>query len=511
MVATPPKVRDPLTMEWSNYRWRSMTADDLPLLTDKAYEQDSVFTAESLLREGRRQRGLDTTPVPSVCLLDPDGDVVRHLVATGRARRHADWACYHSELWTTQLDGREIGIVGCAVGGPYAVLVAEQLAVSGCDLVVSVTSAGRIVPLDSPPYFVLVTEALRDEGTSQHYLSPADWVSLDPSLAEALDGAFDGLAEPVHRGRSWTTDAPYRETATAIEAAHRRGIHAVEMEAASLYAYAEARSRDVVCIAHVTNDMAVDGDDFEKGDDAGTHRILAVVSAVADRLRPLTDDESGPIVEHGSAEPGAGESSASGLAEHWNRAYSERGDDVSWYQDVPTVSLELIDTLGVTVYDPVIDVGGGASHLVDELAARGHTDLTVLDVSATALDTVRDRSGDRTGIELINTDLLTWKPQKQYRLWHDRAVLHFITNDTDRARYRTLLDNVLTQDGVVVIAVFDIDGPEQCSGLPVRRYSLRDLIDFLGPDFEPVAQRHDVHVTPWDTEQSFAWIAARRR
>lgn len=278
-----------------------MSTDNLPLLTDKAYDEESVFTAESLLREGRRQRGLGSTPVPAVCLLDPDGDVVRHLVATGRARRHSDWACYHSELWTTQLDGREIGIVGCAVGGPYAVLVAEQLAASGCDLVVSVTSAGRIVPLGSPPYFVLVTEALRDEGTSQHYLPPTEWARLNPLLADALDGAFDGLPEPVQRGRSWTTDAPYRETETAIEAAHRRGIHAVEMEAASLYAYAEARSRDIVCIAHVTNDMAVDGDDFEKGEDAGTHRILAVVAAVADRLRPLSSDRSGS-----SAGPSAG-------------------------------------------------------------------------------------------------------------------------------------------------------------------------------------------------------------
>ncbi|MCB1258488.1 MAG: methyltransferase domain-containing protein, partial [Microthrixaceae bacterium] len=376
---------------------------------------------------------------------------------------------------------------------------------------VSVTSAGRIVPLDSPPYFVLITEALRDEGTSHHYLPPTEWVSLDPLLAEALDGAFDGLTEPVRRGRSWTTDAPYRETETAIEAARRRGIHAVEMEAAALYAYAEACSRDVVCIAHVTNDMAVDGDDFEKGIDAGTHRILAVVTAIADRLRPVADDESDPIAEHGAAERGADNHAVGGLAEHWDRAYSEHGDDVSWYQDVPTISLGLIEGLGVAAGDPVIDVGGGRSHLVDELAARGHTDLTVLDVSEAALESVRKRSGDGADIQLINADVLTWKPRRRYRLWHDRAVLHFITNDADRERYRKLLDNALTSDGVVVIAVFDSDGPEQCSGLPVRRYSPRELVDFLGPDFEPVVQKRDVHVTPWDTEQSFTWIAARRR
>lgn len=268
-----------------------MTDDDgpSPLLRAKAYDEPSVFTPSILLREGRRQRGLGTAPVPAICLLDPDGDVVRHLVAVGGAERHEDWACYHSELWTTRAQDREIGIVACAVGGPYAVLVAEQLAASGCDLLISVTSAGTIVPLGDPPYFVLIEQALRDDGTSVHYTPPSDWSPLDPALARVLRGAFDGLAEPVHVGRSWTTDAPYRETATAIEAARRRGVHAVEMEAAALYAYAAARGRDVVCIAHVTNAMGIAGDDFEKGEADGTYRILAVVTAIADRLRPLAD------------------------------------------------------------------------------------------------------------------------------------------------------------------------------------------------------------------------------
>jgi uridine phosphorylase len=202
------------------------------------------------------------------------------------SNRHQDWACYHSELWTTHHDGLEIGILPCAVGAPYAVLVAEELAASGCQLLVSVTSAGTITPLGTPPYFVLIERALRDEGTSHRYLPPGRWATIAEHLATALGGAFVDLGEPVHRWASWTTGAPFRETATAIERAHRAGVHAVEMEAAALYAYAQARHRDVVCVAHVTNTMATDGDDFEKGHDNGTERILRLVVAIANRCTP---------------------------------------------------------------------------------------------------------------------------------------------------------------------------------------------------------------------------------
>ena len=268
----------------------ALVGDDVamvPLLAAKAYDEPSVFVVENLLREARRQRDLGGRPVPDICVLDPDGDVARHLRTTGQATRHEDWACYHTDLWVTTVDGRDVGIVPCAVGAPFAVLVAEELAASGCSLVVSVTSAGVIAPLAEPPYFVLIGRAWRDEGTSLHYLPPSPWSHLAPHLAAALDGAFDGLDEPVHSGASWTTDAPFRETETAIDAARRAGVHAVEMEAAALYAYASARQRDVVCIAHVTNSMAAAGDDFEKGEADGTYRILALVDAIARRLRPL--------------------------------------------------------------------------------------------------------------------------------------------------------------------------------------------------------------------------------
>lgn len=256
-----------------------------PFVTATDHDEPSVFQVENLLREARRQRHLGSTRVPEVCLLDPDGDTIRHLAPLGRAVRHPDWACYHSELWVTHHEGRDIGILPCAVGAPYAVLVAEELAASGCELLVSVTSAGTINSLGTPPYFVLITRAWRDEGTSHRYLPPGEWAVIPAQLDRALDGAFDGLGEPVHRGDSWTTDAPFRETESAIKRARLAGVNAVEMEAAALYAYAEARGRDVVCIAHVTNSMATDGDDFEKGDDAGTARILRLVSAIAARCR----------------------------------------------------------------------------------------------------------------------------------------------------------------------------------------------------------------------------------
>ncbi len=257
-----------------------MIRDEPPLLAPKQYGEASVFQPQNLLREGRRQRGLAESRVPEVCVLDPDGDVVRNLSTAGLASRHAGWACYHSELWVTHRTSRDIGIVPCAVGAPYAVLVAEELHASGCDLIVSVTSAGRISPLGDPPYFVLIERAWRDEGTSLHYLPPAEWSHLAPDLASLLVGAFDDLPELVHAGASWTTDAPFRETPTAIAEARRAGVNAVEMEAAALYAYAASRQRQVICIAHVTNNMAASGDDFEKGEHGGTQRVLAVVDAI---------------------------------------------------------------------------------------------------------------------------------------------------------------------------------------------------------------------------------------
>lgn len=261
-----------------------MTDEAVPLLEAKDYRAPSLFEPGNLLREARRQRRLPDVAVPPVALLDPDGDVVRHLAMTGRGRLHPGWACYHTQMWTVDLDGVAVGVVGMAVGAPFAVLVAEQLAASGAQLVVSVTSAGQIDALPATPCFVLIERALRDEGTSAHYLPPGRWSRLDPDLRTRLTGAFAGLPTPVLTGASWTTDGPYRETAAAVRSAREAGIVCVEMEAAALYAYASVRGRAMVCLAHVTNTMAVHGDDFEKGTDNGVHDALAVVQAVVTTL-----------------------------------------------------------------------------------------------------------------------------------------------------------------------------------------------------------------------------------
>lgn len=252
---------------------------------EKDYGAPSLFEPAKVIREARRQKGLADIAVPAVGLLDPDGDIVRYLAVSGRGRRHPGWACYHTEMWTVDLDGIEVGVVGVAVGAPFAVLIAEQLAASGAELVVSITSAGQVSSVPQLPCFVVIQRALRDEGTSVHYLPPGRWSRLDEDVRTRLVGAFDHLPEPVLVASSWTTDAPYRETGAAIEAARQDDIACVEMEAAALYAYAAARNRTVVCLAHITNTMAIAGDDFEKGIHNGAPEALAVARAVAARLR----------------------------------------------------------------------------------------------------------------------------------------------------------------------------------------------------------------------------------
>jgi uridine phosphorylase len=251
------------------------------ILEPKAYASPSVFRPENLLREARRQRGLPDEKVPAVCALDPDGDMVRTLRAAGRARHAAGWGCYHTDMDVTEHAGLTIGVVGLAVGAPFAVLVAEQLFASGCRLLISVTSAGQVRPLGPTPYFVLIDRALRDEGTSQHYLPPSTFAEADPVLADHAFAALVALPATVHRGTTWTTDAPYRETEDAIAAARLHGALAVEMEAAALYAFARARGHPVLCFAHVTNQMARIEGDFEKGEGGGTRESLDLIAAVA--------------------------------------------------------------------------------------------------------------------------------------------------------------------------------------------------------------------------------------
>ena len=256
-----------------------------PILDNKQTSMPSAFAPAALLREARRQKGLAAVDVPPVCILDPDGDLVRHLRRTGAAKPFEGWPCYHTELDTFDLAGYQVGIVGRVVGASFAVLVAEELFASGCRLLVSLTSAGQITAAGPPPYFVVIDRALRDEGTSYHYAPPSEFADADPELVKRAAAALAERGPRSVVGASWTTDAPFRETAQAIEAARAKGILAVEMEAAALYTFARVAGVSVLCLAHVTNTMGQSGDDFEKGEADGTHDALAALAAVITGLQ----------------------------------------------------------------------------------------------------------------------------------------------------------------------------------------------------------------------------------
>ena len=257
-----------------------------PILDNKNTSSPSVFVPSVLLREARRQKNIPAVQVPSVCVLDPDGDLVRALRDSGKAASFSGWPCYHTELDSFTLAGQEVGIVGRVVGASFAVLVAEELFASGCRLLISLTSAGQIVPSGPPPYFVIIDRALRDEGTSYHYMPPSEFAEADPQLVQAASIATSKAGPRVIVGSTWTTDAPFRETAEAIEAARTRGILGVEMEVSALYAFARSAGVRILCLAHVTNTMGQDGADFEKGEADGTRDALSVLSSVIEALYP---------------------------------------------------------------------------------------------------------------------------------------------------------------------------------------------------------------------------------
>jgi uridine phosphorylase len=254
-----------------------------PILTDKLFSEPSVFTAQGLLDGARRQKGLVPGHVPPVCVLDPDVDLTRHLRTTGRASPDPLWACYHTELLRMPSEPLDIGFIGGAVGAPFAVLVAEQLFASGCRLLISMTSAGQLRDVRPPPYYIMIDRALRDEGTSYHYESAARFSDAPAKLLELMSGAFDHLGIGMVTGPTWTTDAPFRETATLIKERRGEGLLAVEMEAAALYALARKRDLPILCFALVTNQMATSVNDFDKGAANGVDSALAVIAAVVAR------------------------------------------------------------------------------------------------------------------------------------------------------------------------------------------------------------------------------------
>jgi SAM-dependent methyltransferase len=200
------------------------------------------------------------------------------------------------------------------------------------------------------------------------------------------------------------------------------------------------------------------------------------------------------------------------VAGHWTEIYRSTDEaSVSWFQPVPTQSLAILDELGVDPTCSVVDVGAGASRLVDELVARGFTDVTVLDVSATGLDQARTRLGDRAaGVEWVVHDLLSWAPSRTFDVWHDRAVFHFLTTAHEVQSYLGVLGDALGPRGLIGLGTFAADGPTHCSGLPVSRYTPDELGAVFGPGFDRLGAWREVHRTPTGAVQAFTWVALRR-
>jgi hypothetical protein len=195
---------------------------------------------------------------------------------------------------------------------------------------------------------------------------------------------------------------------------------------------------------------------------------------------------------------------------HWQGIYGSKAPDaVSWYEREATTSLEMIAASGVDPSDAIIDVGAGASVLVDGLLAKGFEDVTLLDVSEAALAITKARVGDR--VKYVTCDVTAWKPARAYALWHDRAVFHFLADEQSRVEYKSTLAAALREGGHAIVATFADDGPEKCSGLPVQRYSPAALAAELSSVLEMVESRRVVHVTPWAAEQRFVFARFKAR
>lgn len=197
---------------------------------------------------------------------------------------------------------------------------------------------------------------------------------------------------------------------------------------------------------------------------------------------------------------------------HWNTIYSGRDiDSLSWFQETPDLALSWIGDLDLDPDAPIVDVGAGASSLVDGLLVTGHQDVTVLDVAEAGLDVARRRLGEQAErVDWITVDVLEWVPVRCFVLWHDRAVLHFLTDPQDQRRYAALLADTVADLGYALLAGFAPDGPTHCSGLPVVRRSADEIAALAGVAFTAVRTGQELHRTPSGADQPFAWALLRR-
>jgi 2-polyprenyl-3-methyl-5-hydroxy-6-metoxy-1,4-benzoquinol methylase len=196
---------------------------------------------------------------------------------------------------------------------------------------------------------------------------------------------------------------------------------------------------------------------------------------------------------------------------HWENVYSTKGEnEVSWFQESPASSLELIGLAKATPDAVIVDIGGGASRLVDQLLARGYKNVTVLDLSEAALTAAKARLGDEAArVQWVAADVTEWYPTQVFDIWHDRAAFHFLTSEMDRAAYVERLRKMVRLGGHIIIGTFALDGPEKCSGLPINRYDAASLGKVLGSDFQLIHTRPYEHATPWGAIQRFQFSVFR--
>ena len=253
---------------------------NLPIL-DHVIDEHSAFTAEKLMEECRRLREVPEGAVPPVCILEFDGDLTDWLVQSGAATPFRSWACFHTRMFAMNLEGVLCGIIARTIGGPYAVLIAEQLQASGAKIIIGLTSAGRLA-LDLPlPCLVVATSAVRDEGTSYHYLRPSKEVACPTPVTAHLERELAATGWNLRSGKVWTTDAPYRETRQQMEKWAKENALAVEMQTASLFAFGTARQARVASVVMVSNAVDYQGEQFDTGSHADGLRILKAIARAA--------------------------------------------------------------------------------------------------------------------------------------------------------------------------------------------------------------------------------------
>ena len=255
-------------------------SDQTPLLSHPL-DVPSAFRPKDLMQAVRGSRGLPDRPVPPVCVLDFDGDLSDGLSRDPSVSVVSSWACFHTQMLGLTIDGVRCGVVARTIGGPYAVLIAEQLHAAGAQVIVGVTSAGRVSPTLPLPCIVVADAAIRDEGTSLHYLPPSETITTPAAdLASQLAAELASLGQ-VRRGLVWTTDAPYRETDAQLRAWAERGVLSVEMQAASLFAFGHARGAAVGVVALVSNAVDHTGGQFDTGEHQYRLNVLTCVARAA--------------------------------------------------------------------------------------------------------------------------------------------------------------------------------------------------------------------------------------